>query len=120
MRSVNGRPLIESTDSPLVIDAALHHSVRFWHAQMPPEEAAAWQKTAADAWGALQDGFGIVYDTALRPDGNALLYMHPEELELALVAYGCELLDSPTDATDDEIIAINGLLRQIDTIRPAR
>lgn len=117
MQSYRNRPLIEASDSPQVIDNALHESVGFWHANMPSHEAQVWEKVAADAWGAIEDGFSIVGDNIFNPDGEAQLYLSNEELELALVAYGCELLDKDTELANDEVVAINGLLKQFDKFR---
>ncbi len=119
MRSWHGRPIVESSDSPLTVDAALHESVGYWNEHMPDHLAFAWQKKAADAWGALQDGFSIISNEMHNPDGDALLYIAPDELELALVAHGCELIDQKAPNADSETVAIDGLLKQIDHIRQA-
>lgn len=119
MKSFNGRPIIEEQDHPQVVDRALHESIGYWHEHMPPDQANAWVKTAADAWGAVQDGFGLVGDEMLEPEGEATLYVSPDQLELALVAYGCNLLDQNHVSNSEigEIVAINGLLRGIDQIK---
>ena len=87
---------------------------------MPQDQAAAWNKIANDAWEALHDGFSIVDDEVYRPQGEALLYMNPDQLELALVIHGCELLDQKPPGADADVLAIDGLLKQIDHIKAQR
>lgn len=84
---------------------------------MPPDQADAWPKQAADAWGAVEDGFGINGDQVFRPDGDAVLFVKPDDLALALVAYGCELIDKQDPNANAEIVAINGLLKETDRIK---
>ena len=117
MRQYRNRPIIEAFDSPLIIDEALHNSVSYWNKHMGPDQALAWGKRAADAWGAIQDGFSVVGDEVHNPDGSALLYISPDELELTLVAYGCEAIDTRQQNANTKVVAIDGLLRQIDVIK---
>jgi hypothetical protein len=120
MREYKNRPIIEATDSPLIINEALHDSVSYWNKHMDPGQASAWRKKAADAWGAVEDGFSIVGDEVQDPEGDALLYVSADELELALVAYGCKLIDAEPPNADAQVVAIDGLLKQIDAIKSAQ
>ena len=81
---------------------------------MDEGEAFAWNKTAADAWGALGDGFMIIGREALNPDGEALLYMSADQLELALVASGVRHLRENGNVQDGEITALDETLRALD------
>lgn len=117
MKSASGRPVIEGGDFPRVIDDALHASPRYWAENMPEEEAQHWRKTAADAWGALDGGFGIIGEHMFRPEGQATLFVAPDDLQLALVAYGCERLDEGGPGVGTEVMALNGLLRSLDQLK---
>lgn len=78
----------------------------------------SWSKTASDAWGAVQSGFGIVGGEMYRPNGEAPLFVDPDMLEYALIAYGCEQIDkNGIEAVQEEIVAINGLLQGIDAVK---
>ena len=87
---------------------------------MPEHDAFNWVQTAQDGYEAVQDGFGIV-DAAnepLRPNGKANLYMTLGQLELALVCFGCEMLDDPEQEDAMMKVAnIDELLVSIDTLR---
>lgn len=118
MKQYRGRPIIEATDSPLVVDKALHRSVSYFNKNMPKDVAFFWQKRAADAWGMVEDGFRIIGGEVRNPKGDALLRgMSPDELGLSLVAYGCEIIDKQDPQVDVEILAIDGLLKEIDRIK---
>ena len=112
------RPEITATDHPVTVYRALLASYALWYAEQGEDAADVWSKKAADAEGALQDGFGIISpedDQPLVPNGRARLYMSPAALEYALVGYGCGLLDSQPDST--EIAHIDDLLTSIDASR---
>lgn len=117
MRSFKGRPVIEGNDSPMLVEDALRASTGYWYSNQPEELADAWQKTAADARGALEDGFRIVDERMLQPNGEATLFVNPDDLELALIAYGSERIEARPHDIDTEIAAINGLLHSIDQLK---
>lgn len=117
MKSFAGRPVIEASDSPLLVDDVLHKSAHYWRSYRP-EAQTSWSKTASDAWGAVQTGFGIIGGEMYRPDGEARLYVDPDMLEYALVAYGCERIDQEgLESVHEEIVAIDGLLQGIDAVK---
>lgn len=108
-------PKITPEDHPTTIFAALMASPALYGQEMP-DHAAALTKTAQDAYGALQDGFGIV-DTdsdPLNPEGSALLYLSPDHLAYALVGYGVLALEGAYDTA--EVANVDALLRKIDTL----
>lgn len=110
--------IIEPGDSPLVIDEALQSSFSLLSAYLRSEDdSRRWFHKARNAQETLGDGFSIIGDTMYKSDGEARLFLAPNDLEFVLVAYGCELLESPTLVTDDTIVAINGLLASIDSIK---
>lgn len=120
MKSAAGRPVIEAGDFPRIIDNALHASPLYWHENKSVEEARHWQKTAADAWGALGDGFGIIGEDMFRPEGQATLFVAPDDLQLALVAYGCDRLDEGGPGVSTEVMALDGLLKSLDQLKAGR
>jgi hypothetical protein len=115
MEIVNGRPNITADDHPVTILKALRASYSVWPEEHTPEESHYWSKQAADATGALQDGFGIIDEdrAPLMPDGNATLYMAADNLEYAVAGYGLELLKS-REVSVDEIAEVNAVLNAID------
>src|SRR5581483_4959641 len=107
MKSIDGRPVIESTDYPEVVDKALRQSVRYWR-QYDPDRAMWWHHTAQNSWETLDDDHGLrIEDPQIRAEyarhRNSILYMSPDNLELALVAYGCEILDGQIESPANEI-----------------
>lgn len=116
MKAFKGRPVIEGSDSPQLVDHALRASLKYWDGYKP-DQSSAWRKTAADAWGAVQDGFSIVGDQIYRPEGSATLFLSPDDLELALIAYGCEQIDARAPNVEADIVAINGLLKGIEQLK---
>lgn len=120
MNSLRGRPEITAEDHPKTVYTALIGSIVFYNQNMPEDVAFRWAKTAADAYEAIGDGFGIVDPSCepMRPDGSALLYMSLGQLEIALVNYGCKKLEEPsTPASLSEATNVDDLLKSIDSLR---
>jgi hypothetical protein len=120
MRIERGRPVIESDDHPVTVNRALHVGASLGNEDRTSDEQFRHGKVFADAWGTLQDHFGIVDlgDEVLvfRPDGEALLYMTPDQLELAVVVHG---LQSIAQGADEEVARVDHILRAIDSARAA-
>src|SRR5437868_245619 len=122
MKNVDGFPVIEPSDYPDTVYRALRESVGFWREHMPESEAWQWQHTAHNSWETLVDDHGLmIEDPKLREElarhRDSELYMTPDQLELALVAYGCNILDHKTEEPAGEVDRINALLRGIDEIK---
>ena len=119
MEARKGRPEITPGDHPMTVYNALLASHALWYAEQGEAVGFAWTKTAQDARGALRDGFSIINPEKgpLSLDRKALLFMSPDELEYALVGYGCELIDSDKGSNAAEISYVDELLRSIDKIR---
>lgn len=114
MKSFRGRPVITDQDHPATVYAALHESIPYWHKELP-DEATTWVKTANDSWETLADEFRVDLPPELRGAyGNreAVLYMSPDQLELALVAYGVHHITN-----QQEVGKINQLLTNLDGFR---
>ncbi len=60
--------------------------------------------------------FGIIDDDTkpLHPEGNALLYMSPDDLEYTLVGYGVLLLEDSPKKHAQEIAEVDAVLSSID------
>lgn len=122
-----GRPEITSADHPATVYRALMGSCALWATEQGQAALSVWSKKEQDATGALGDGFGIFDPNSepLNPDGRARLYISTDELEYALVGYGCDLIDAdePVGANEgatknaDEIARVDDLLRSIDKTR---
>lgn len=118
MNSWHGRLIITAEDHPKILDDALHESIGVWAENQPKEQLERWTKKANDAWDALEGSFAITNGEVGRPDGeSAVIFVSPDEMELALVGYGCKLLEAIPDGIPEEIPAINGLLKEIDRIK---
>lgn len=119
MEVLRGRPIITSNDHPLTVYKAIRNSVGYLHETNAPFHLL---HRAQNAYETLQDDFGIIGDELHRPEGISTLWdMDNDSLELALVAYGCRLLDEqqdtqPNDAVP-ELVAIDGLLKEIDHLK---
>src|SRR5579872_1097244 len=102
MKNLNGFPVIEPQDHPEVVDRALRDSLGYWRAHMDEDRAHRWMHTAMNSWETLHDDHGLgIDDLDLRKEisrhRDSPLYMQPDELELALVVYGCDILDKKID-----------------------
>lgn len=126
METWKGRPEITSADHPVTVYKALMGSYALWCAEQGEDAGFEWLKKEQDATGALGDGFGIFSpDDAPNPNGRARLYMRTDELEYALVGYGCGLIDTdepvgPNEGETknaDEIARVDDLLHSIDETR---
>jgi hypothetical protein len=121
MEAWKGRPEITPGDYPRTVYKALLGSRVLWYGEVTFDTAFAWSKKVEDALGALGDEYGIVHpdEALLDPEGRrgkARLYMSVDELETALVGYGCDLIDAGENT--DEIAQIDELLQSIDRVRP--
>lgn len=117
MKIERGRPVITREDYPKVVFDALIGSIAFYNANMP-NESSAWCKTAQDSYETLQDAFGVSHDGADAdwPErGDAMLFMTPSQLELALVNYGC--LQIEAGDTPESIAHVDALLHKLDRIK---
>lgn len=121
MELVGGRPLIQSEDFPQTIVRALRYSAWAGYEDMssnwPRWDWSTLDHIAHNEWERIEDGFAIVGDEMYRPDGEQLVYLSPDHLEFALVAYGCKLLSNPDARTDREIAQIDTILHHIDRAR---
>ena len=124
METIKGRPVIKNQDHPLTIERALQQSFAYWGEHMPPEEARRWAKIASDATDTLKGHFSLVdedleipHGEVLNPEGKATLYLTPDELELALVAYGYNLLEKSGEHIPEELVKVDFLLKEIDEIK---
>ena len=114
MKVERGRPVIEREDHLRVVFDALIGSIAFYNANMEPDVASWWCKTAQDSYETLNSAFGVSHDgidTDWPERGDATLYMTLDQLELALVNYGYESKD------DDIVTSINSLLCAIDSLK---
>ena len=119
MENWKGRPEITSADHPATVYRALMASYALWATEQGQDALSVWSNKEKNASGALADGFGIFNpdDEPLNPGGHARLYMATDELEYALVGYGCGLIDADETKNTDEIARVDDLLRSIDEIR---
>ncbi|HEX3568194.1 MAG TPA: hypothetical protein VHT70_00780 [Candidatus Saccharimonadales bacterium] len=115
MDILRGRPVITGEDYPLTVYKAIHNSVGYLDEVNAPPHL---QHGARNAYETLRDDFSIMDDKVYRPDGTSTLWdMSNDNLELALVAYGCELLDKQPKDVIPEVVAIDSLLREIDHLK---
>jgi len=117
MKVERGRPIITSEDYPKIVYDALLESIPYHNANSPRERALAWCKTAQDSYETVHDAFGVGYGDPIEDwpsRGDAMLYMTLDQLELALVNYGCEKIE---EKVDDEVTKVNYLLCAIDGLQ---
>jgi hypothetical protein len=115
MNTLKNRPVITGDDSPQTVYNALRHNVGYLNRIDAPSHLP---HRAHNAYETLADDFMIVGDEMLNPDGESVLWdMSNDTLEDALVAYGCDLLTQQPEGTAPEILAIDGLLKEIDRIK---
>lgn len=119
MNIEHGRPVITGQDHPSTVYKAVHESVKYPRLFIP-HEPSLWRHKARNAYETLSDTFRIRGSEMDRPDNETILWdMNVDQLELAVVAYGCKQLDKNRGQLDNEMVAIDGVLRAIDNARSA-
>ena len=117
MKNPNGWPVIEASDYPVTILRALHNSIASRELGLSDEEHMRWTKIVQDAESTLQDSFGIVDpdsdDEPINPNGEALIYVSPDDLGLSLVAYGSLLPESEEESAHEELLRVDHILNAI-------
>ena len=114
MKVERGRPVIEREDHLRVVFDALIGSIAFYNANMEPDVASWWCKTAQDSYETLQSALGVSHDgidTDWPERGDATLYMSLDQLELALVSHGCVQIDN---GDSQDVAMVDTLLHKID------
>lgn len=109
--------VITKEDHPQVVVAALRESIPYYNRNLP-DQADAWVKAACDAHEAVEDAFGLRFpdlSSGALPDKESIIYMTPDQLELALVIHGVHHI---TQAA--EVQKVDKLLASIDQIKAAQ
>ena len=122
MNTWRGRPEIELGDHPKTVADALDSSIPYHYRESLGWVATAWVNTVQDSQGILTDSFGL---GVMYPDiklvelrSPARLNMSLRDLELALVIYGCELLEGGESPDTSAAVAnVDELLLSIDANR---
>jgi hypothetical protein len=88
MQSWHGQPIITAEDHPEVIRDALKESHR--DEDFPKADVIGWYHTATNAQETLEGTFQLRHPNYRQLTGNerTIIYVWPNDLELALVAYG--------------------------------
>jgi hypothetical protein len=115
-------PTIESSDYPRTVFKALVGSFVIFSIEHSLDESLDWPKICAKGLKSIQTGFEMpnpLDDEAEinNPSGSAQLHMEVDDLEYALVAYGCKLLETFDTNEHDELPRIDDLLITIDSAR---
>ena len=116
--SEQGFTVFEPTDDGLTLERALGKSTQDVRAMLPPEQSRLWMDRVQKARSTTRTAFGIVEDRIWFPQKRDVdTFMPPDWVELALVDYGCSELDNNGNTNSPEVLAVDGLLSQIDQIK---
>lgn len=114
MKQFKNRPVITTHDHPEVIAEALRESIP-WYNRHLPGQADAWIKTACDSYETVENDFLLLNPelaATVPEDKESIVYMSPDQLELALVIHGVKHV---ADAA--EVHKVDELLASIDELR---
>jgi hypothetical protein len=121
MKLLRNRPLIEAGDHPLSIFNALQE--QSWYDSLYDGDKTHLHHKSQNAWETIENGFELDrFDgTLYKPDGQALILdFGVDDLEFALVYYGCRLLSDGDEIAELEVEHINQLLMRIDVVKGLR